>query len=89
MNKEQLAELLRAVGTLDRAAVAYGQKESVRTHRLYRAALSRLVNMLKDIAAIDAGVLDANLTDDERAALREVIQQVNGGLPSPTRKKGE
>ena len=87
MNKAQLQALLRAVDTLDQAAQARGREDTFKAKRLHRAARARLVNMLKDIAAIDSGILDANLTDEERAALREVIQQVNGGLPSPTRRK--
>jgi hypothetical protein len=87
VNKEQLRALLRAVDTLDLAAQAHGANQTTRTKRLHRAARERLRGMLKDIAALDAGVLDPRLTDDERAALREVIQQANGGLPSPTRRK--
>lgn len=94
MNQAQLAQVLKAIDTFDRATQAMrgcldcGQGRCVRSKRLYKAAKARLVNMLKDITVEDmasptpaSGSIVHVLTQDEKDALREVVQQVNGGLP--------
>lgn len=58
MNKEQLEKVMRALETFDRAAVAHGWHAdqggaltAFRAKKLYKAAKTRLTNLLKDIAA--------------------------------------
>lgn len=65
MNKQQLERVLRAVETFDRASQKYGSDnygaiagqvnshEVFKARRLYKAAKTRLVNMLKDIERDD------------------------------------
>lgn len=57
MNKKQLEQVLRALETFDRAAQAHGWHEdqgsattAFRAKRLYKAAKTRLRNLLKDVA---------------------------------------
>lgn len=85
MNKKQLSQALRALETFEHAALSYGwhadhngQTTEFKAKRLYKAAKTRLTNILKDIAADDAtpvtqplvpGV-DSLLTAEEREALR-------------------
>lgn len=85
MNKKQLEQVLRALETFDHAALAHGwhadqdgQTTAFKAKKLYKAAKTRLSNMLKDIAAEEAAPptqplvpgLDSLLTDEERRALR-------------------
>lgn len=82
MNQEQLQKALKALEAFDRAAQSHGYEEdqgsesdAFRAKKRYKAAKSRLVNMLKEIAAEDnsmrTGVpgLHDLLTSEERKAL--------------------
>jgi len=81
MNKAQLDKALKALDTFDRAAQSHGweqdqgsDSDAFRAKKRYKAAKSRLVNMLKEIAAADEharGVpgLHDLLTVEERNAL--------------------
>lgn len=86
MNIEQLAKVLRALEAFDRSAQAHGwhadqggQTTAFRAKKLYKAAKTRLTNLLKDVCVQDAGEpprpivqgLDDLLTVEERRALRE------------------
>jgi hypothetical protein len=86
INIEQLARVLRAVETLDKAAQSWGwmqdqgsERQAFRAKRLWKAAKTRLLNMLKDIEASDSQAalpgavpgLNDLLTHEEREALRK------------------
>lgn len=86
MNIEQLVRVLRAVETFDKAAQTHGylqdqgsEREAFRAKRIYKAAKTRLLNMLKDIEASDSQAalpgavpgLNDLLTHEEREALRK------------------
>lgn len=61
MNKQQLAKVLRALETFDRAALSHGwhadqdgRTTAFKAKRLYKSSKTRLVNMLRDIQVDDS-----------------------------------
>lgn len=93
MNQEQLAKALKALETFDRAAQSHGWHADqgsgdspFKARRLWKAAKTRLSNMLKDIMANDTAALErpiVKLEPAERAALRDAFDAIDGVVRMP------